>query len=112
MLEERFVAKQSIVDRDGALHGYELLYRVSHENRFPSGFNNQHQQPTLSIIFDHVLPRQKSLDGTFPYFINVDSSTIFKDWIDLLNPSSLVVEILETCHPTQELLNRLKELKN
>lgn len=105
----RFVARQSILTADQKVFGYELLFRDGVENFFGNGDMDAASRGTLSTTT--LMGLDLLCDGRRA-FINCTRDTLLKDYITLLPPSQVVVEVLETV-PADELVfaacQRLKQ---
>ncbi|MEZ7170398.1 EAL and HDOD domain-containing protein [Sporosarcina sp. OR05] len=104
-----FVGRQPILDREGQIFGYELLYRNSEENRFPavnpeSATLQVLMNSFLSIGIDNVAESYKS-------FINFSGELLIEDIFSRLSPARVIIEILEDVEITSILIHRMKEIK-
>lgn len=104
-----FLGRQPILDREQQLVAYELLFRSGHQNfaSFDDG-----RAATATVIRN--LFSELSLGdvlGNFRGFINMDEDMLFSDTLELLPKDSVVLEILETVRPTDEVVARCVELK-
>lgn len=103
-----FAARQEILNRENELFGYELLFRASLDNAFP---DIDHEKATSRMIeglhFD--LGVDEIADGKLA-FINFTQDTLLKGYPELLSGSQIVIEILETVQPTDEVLATVKSL--
>jgi EAL and modified HD-GYP domain-containing signal transduction protein len=110
MSHDTFLARQPIVDGKHKLIGYELLFRGSaHANTakiddaYQAGLNVM-----AATLFD--MGTEWLLKGKLA-FINMDQASLMSDFVSLLPPQKIVIEILETVTATPELLARLDALK-
>ncbi|WOV88344.1 HDOD domain-containing protein [Sporosarcina oncorhynchi] len=104
-----FVGRQPILDREGAIFGYELLYRNSEINRFP---NVDAETATLQVIFNSFLSIGiETVAGRAMSFINFSGELLSKDIFSRLRASRVIVEILEDVEITPILISRLREIK-
>ena len=102
-------ARQPIFDGNNKLYGFELLYR---------GLN-----PNAAIFEDGSVATSELLvnycggilnDEDAPYvkvFINLTRSLLLSDYFFPLEPSRVVIEILENTLVDDKLVERVKELK-
>ncbi|MBU3145501.1 EAL and HDOD domain-containing protein [Clostridium sp. CF012] len=105
-----YVARQPIFDCNNITIAYELLFRNSLENKY-SGEDGY--KATLEVInntfftigLNNVIAGKKA-------FINLNESLLKTDFITALPPEYVVIEVLETVEPTDEIIERCKELKN
>lgn len=106
---EVFVAKQPIFDCNQELFAYELLYRDSHENSFP---NIDGDQATAEVIINSYLNIGiEELSNGKPCFINFTEKLLQLRFPTFFGPREIVVEILESVRPTEEIIEICKELK-
>jgi len=103
------VARQPIYDKKLNVIAYELLYRRNTKL-------NEYSEPddnlaTVSVIIGTLLNGglENITDNKFG-FINFTDSLLKNDAIRLLSSKHLVIEILETVDPTDEVLNACDEL--
>ncbi|WP_432354574.1 EAL and HDOD domain-containing protein [Sporosarcina sp. A2] len=105
-----FVGRQPILDRNGNLFGYELLYRNSEINRFP---DVNPQKATIGVLVNTFLTiGVDRVSGAYPSFINFTGELLAQDLYDHLNPARVIIEVLEDVEITPVLLTRLRKLKN
>ncbi|MDR3394865.1 MAG: EAL domain-containing protein [Parasulfuritortus sp.] len=110
MSHDTFLARQPIVDGKHNLIGYELLFRGSShsttanvDDAYQAGLNVM-----AATLFD--MGTEWLLKGKLA-FVNMDEATLMSDFVSLLPPQKIVIEILETVEASPELLARLEELK-
>lgn len=104
-----FIARQPIFNRKEEVYGYELLYRVNEDS---SKFgNSSSQSATATVInglfihgFEKIINKKKA-------FINFDADLLNEDVIHLIDSDFLVIEVLEDVQITDQLINRVKEIK-
>ncbi|MGD8112945.1 EAL and HDOD domain-containing protein [Vibrio sp. TRT 17S01] len=104
-----FVARQPIFNGRRHTLGYELLFRDGENNAYPSHVDSD--RATYRLITENFL----SLGGAQPVshsrcFINFPYRSLVNRLPLSLPKEQIVVEILETCLPTNELLEAIKEL--
>ncbi len=106
---EVFVGRQPIIDREGQLFGYELLFRSGHVNRASIG----DERAASASVIDHVLSDLGVAAALGPYrgFINVDASLLMSDALRLLPAQTMVIELLETIAITPEVIARAADLR-
>ena len=111
-LQEVFLGRQPILDREQQLFAYELLFRSSkaEDGNFASFVDGN--QATAMVI-THAFTEFSMADALGPYqgFIKVDHGLLFSDLINALPPHSVVLEILETVAQTPEMLARCEQLR-
>ncbi len=103
------VARQPIFDAQGAVWGYELLYRRPEQLDVANAYNGTIATATVIVNgYDMVRPgirdHQKLL-------INFPASLIETQVLRLLPPQTCVAEVLEDVVPTPAVLAALSELK-
>ncbi len=106
---EVFVARQPIFNMYEQIVGYELLYRNKLENRFPHVNSDNATVDVLvntflSIGIDEVAQGK-------PAFVNFTGNLLMSSVFDYIEPTKVIVEILEDVKITAEVVKRIKELK-
>jgi EAL and modified HD-GYP domain-containing signal transduction protein len=108
--EEVFIGRQPILDAQQRIIGYELLFR-------------DHAEATSANFADDLLAGAQILVNTLNNmgaewlfgekiaFLNVSSSVLQSEFLELLPAKRIVLEILEDVVPTPELVERLSALK-
>jgi EAL and modified HD-GYP domain-containing signal transduction protein len=77
VVKVKFVARQAILDRDEKVFAYELLYRNSNENFFPSNVSDDAVTARLfldSLLFYGI----DNLSANKKLFINLSTSSILQ----------------------------------
>lgn len=106
---EVFVARQPIFNKKEEVVAYELLYRNNEENSFP---NVDGDQATADVIINSFLNIGiDQLSNGKPCFINFTEKLLKLRLPTYFRPRDIVVEILETVEPDEELIEICKELK-
>ena len=104
-----FVGRQPILDVHENIYGYELLYRDGKENAFP---NIDPDEATIKLLINtFVSIGPEEIVGNHSSFINFTGKLLGEDIFDSLDPTRVVIEILEDVAITPILLTRLQELK-
>ncbi|OYD25213.1 EAL and HDOD domain-containing protein [Oceanimonas baumannii] len=104
-----FVARQAILDVNGVPLGYELLFRLGLENRFP---DIDAEQATRRLIAEQFLSDKiDDLVGSAMCFVNFPDTLLEEGLATALNHKNMVIEILEDARPTPQLLEQVKKLK-
>lgn len=104
-----YVARQPILNAKRHTLGYELLFRDGEKNAFPEYMDAD--RATYRLIVENFL----SL-GTNPRiarsrcFINFPHKSLIRRLPLTLPREQIVVEILETCQPTDDLFEAVQEL--
>lgn len=111
-LQEVFLGRQPILDRNQQLFAYELLFRSGREESGNFASFHDGNQATATVIIN-AFAEFSMADALGPYqgFIKVDHGLLFSDLIHALPPHSVVLEILETVMPTPEMLARCEQLR-
>jgi c-di-GMP-related signal transduction protein len=105
-MHEKFIARQPILDTRLQVFAYELLFRGGPQNSFQPFAN-----AASSVIADSItLFDLEMLAGQARAFVNVDEMALRLGAPRLLPADRIVVEILETVRPTQEILGACREL--
>ena len=107
-MQEKFIARQPILDTRLQVFAYELLFRGGPQNSFQPFAN-----AASSVIADSItLFDLDMLTGPARAFVNVDEMALRLGAPRLLPADRIVVEILETVRPTQEVLGVCRELRS
>ncbi len=104
-----FIARQPIFTANIKLYGYELFFRDSAEAttyRGKSPVSSTAQ--VLGNLFEQGI---SSIVGNSKAFVNFDAEFIMSEAMELVDSSTLVIEILENVMVDQVLIDRLEELK-
>jgi c-di-GMP-related signal transduction protein len=106
---EFFVGRQSILDRNQDLAGFELLFRSGQKN---SAHFLDDVAATASVI-SHAFNELgfRTVLGKHRGFINVNADMLLDDTIELLPKEQVVIELLETVELTPAVVERCKHLK-
>ncbi|WP_448246528.1 EAL and HDOD domain-containing protein [Thalassotalea agariperforans] len=90
----KFVARHAILDRDENVFAYELLYRNSKKNYFPTEVSDD--KATARLFFDTLLFFGiDKLVNDKKAFINLSTTTILSDIPKLIDPANVILEIIE-----------------
>lgn len=106
-LKYSYIARQPILNKDKQTVGYELLFRDGPKNTFPE---IDPEQATSRLLSDHFLSTHYATLGDKLGFVNFPYQSLLNKVPTLFPAESLVVEILEDCPPTPELLAAVKEM--
>lgn len=106
---EVFIGRQPIFNAQEQVVAYELLYRNSDKNVFPmvdadAATVDVLINSFLSIGIDNVTNGKSS-------FVNFTENLIMDTTLDFVNPSKVVIEVLEDVSITEELVQRIIELR-
>ncbi len=105
-----FVARQPIFDRLRRVIAYELLFRTSLENEF-TGMDGDLASKSVvnSGLYIFGFP---SLTGGKPAFINFTKPLLTSGLAHVLSPKQVVIELLETVEPDEEVQSICRDLKS
>lgn len=104
------LARQAIINLNGKVLGYELLFRGD------GGFENVINSNLLATskvllnILTHM-DHKEVIGDNHKAFINLDHDVLFSGITTLLTPEHFVIELLETTEVTQKLVNLVKKMK-
>jgi c-di-GMP-related signal transduction protein len=108
-IEDIYLGRQPILDREQRIYAFELLFRSGSANR--------------AVIVDDVSATSavvirtlsefgiETVLGKYSGFINCDTAFLMSDEIELLPPEKVVLEILETAVATDAVQQRCIDLK-
>lgn len=103
-----FMARQPIFDKRLRVFAYELLFRSG-----PQNFYQVTPNASATVIADSIsLFDLQSLTGHARAFVNVDELALRLGAPRLLPADRVVVEILETVTPTEEIVKICRELRD
>jgi c-di-GMP-related signal transduction protein len=107
--ESVFVGRQPILDVDGAIVAYELLFRDSPENRARV---RDDVQATAHVVARTVGELGvTAVLGANPGYVNMSRELLFDDIVHLMHPQRFVLELLETIEFDEPLLRRCAQLR-
>ena len=104
----RYVARQPILNADESVLGYELLFRDGVVDYFSSPDSDAASRSTLDASL--LLGLDVLCDGRLA-FINCTRDLLLNDYITLLPPDRVVVEILETVPADEPVIAACRRLK-
>lgn len=107
-MQYSYVARQPILDRNRDTIAYELLFRDGPCNAFP------HINPELAtsrLLIEQFLTYQCSCINGKTGFVNFSYESILNQIPILFPEKQMVIEVLEDCTPSDELLREIKSLK-
>lgn len=105
-----YIARQPIFDINKKIYGYELLFR---NNKDTNCFNREISSTVATAtVIDALfeLGIDSIVDGKRA-FVNFDYEFLMSEAVELINPSTLIIEVLEDVVVDAELLERIKYLK-
>ncbi|RDK01522.1 EAL and HDOD domain-containing protein [Paraburkholderia lacunae] len=104
-----YLGRQPILDRDGALNAYELLFRSGAHNYAEVSDDAQATAQVVARTIGGIgVP---AVLGPHRGFVNIDRALLFNDIVHLMPPERFVLEILETVTFDAQLVRRLTELR-
>lgn len=104
-----FVGRQPILNQNGDIFAYELLYRNSNDNFFPGVDSDT---ATIGLLVNTFLTLGvEKVAGKSVAFINFSGELLAQDIFTTLKPDRVVIEILEDVEITPSLLTKMRLLK-
>ncbi|MDF2177821.1 HDOD domain-containing protein [Aliiglaciecola sp. CAU 1673] len=104
-----FVARQAIFDDKLRVHGYELLFRDGEKNCFP---DIPPDEATSKILANsHLNHGLDELTGGRKAYINFYEDTLLYRFPTFLDPTKVVIEVLETVPISDELLRACRHIR-
>lgn len=110
MSQEAFVGRQPIVDRDGRVVAYELLFRSSRTAQV-ADFSEKNLAALRVIANTFATLGEEAVLGGHLGFFNVTREVLFADAIFALPKDRVVVELLEEIEPDREVAERCRTLR-
>ncbi|WP_342527801.1 EAL domain-containing protein [Chryseomicrobium sp. FSL W7-1435] len=104
-----YLARQPIVDRQGHVVAYELLYRNSEANVYTAQDPNDATRQVLDTAY-HVMGLD-TVSQQLPVFVNFTRDLIVHHHHWNIAPGNLIIEVLESIEFDEEILKALKQLK-
>ncbi len=104
----KYLARQPILNRARELFGYELLFRNGIQN---SCEGLDLELASASVLDTSFLIGFEKISAGRPMFFNCPREFLLRDYVSLFPPKSVVVELLETIHPDEEIVEACKRLK-
>ena len=109
-MQEIFLGRQPILDRDQNLVAYELLFRSGHTTY--AGVTDDASASASVIVDAYTELGLENVLGKQLGFINVNAELLMSDMIHLLPRKQVVLELLETIEITDEVVRRCGELRS
>ncbi|MBW0450514.1 EAL domain-containing protein [bacterium M00.F.Ca.ET.228.01.1.1] len=104
-----YLGRQPILDRQGALNAYELLFRAGAHNYAEVTNDAQATAQVVARALGGIgVP---AVLGQHRGFVNIDRTMLFDDIVHVMPPERFVLEILETVRFDAQLARRLGELR-
>jgi c-di-GMP-related signal transduction protein len=104
----QFLARQPILDRKRDVFAYELLFRDGIQNSCP-GVNPE--IASTSVLDTTFLIGLEKITEGHRMFVNCPRSFLLRGYFSLFPRDSIVIEILETVKPDQEVIDACANLK-
>ncbi|HEV7968996.1 MAG TPA: HDOD domain-containing protein [Candidatus Acidoferrales bacterium] len=104
----KYLARQPILNRARELFAYELLFRSGLQN---SCDGLDLETASTSVLDTSFLIGLEKITAGHPMFINCTRDFLLRDYVCLFPPKSVVVEILETVKPDQDIVDACRRLK-
>jgi EAL and modified HD-GYP domain-containing signal transduction protein len=108
-LNNRFIARQAILDSESQCIGYELLYRNADTDR--AVFSDA-GQASMQVFDSAYLFGIEALCGGLKAFVNCTIEVLASDFINVLQPMKTVLEIHGTSSPSPDLWKACERLRN
>jgi EAL and modified HD-GYP domain-containing signal transduction protein len=111
-LQDVFLSRQPILDRQQGLFAYELLFRSAsaEKGKFASFIDGNPAAAAVIVNTFSELALGEAL-GMYQGFIKVDHGLLFSDLIKALPPHTVVLEILDTVAQTPEMIDHCEQLR-
>lgn len=106
-----FVARQPIFDNDEQIAGYELLYRSSAEVTHAAGVSTTQMSSDVLVHAFLGLGIDRLTNG-IPAFVNFPGDLLAEEYYTLLDPRSVVIEVLETVECNDDTLSICGKMKS
>ncbi len=107
---EVFIGRQPIFNLHEQVVAYELLYRSKNVNTFPMVDSDA---ATVDVLVNSFLSIGiEEVTNGKPCFVNFTENLLMSSINEYLNPSQVVIEILEDVPLTPKLVERVIELKS
>lgn len=106
-----YIARQPIFDSNKKVYGYELLFRNNEQfNFFNKDFSSTIATATvIDSLFEEGI--ESIVDGKNA-FVNFDYDFLMSEAVELINPNTLIIEVLEDVKVDDALLERIQYLKS
>jgi c-di-GMP-related signal transduction protein len=109
-LNDAFIGRQPILDREQRIFGYELLFR---NGRTGAANVVDNAQATASVMLNALNNiGVRNLIGETNGFVNVDEEILKSGIVELLPKEQTVLEILETVRLTEEVVDICRRLRH
>jgi c-di-GMP-related signal transduction protein len=102
----RYLASQPILDSQGRVHGYELLFRKA-----PQEVLLNAETGVETTLGNQVIFGLERLTNGQPAFVTCTAEAIIEGWVLVLVPMLTVLSLPAALNPTPKLLNACESLK-
>ncbi|MCP4215793.1 MAG: HDOD domain-containing protein, partial [bacterium] len=109
--KEIFVARQPIFDKDQNIFGYELLFRSGLENFFDQTLDKDFAS-SKTLLDSLLVFGIDELTGGKKTFMNFTKKVLLSEVALAFPKDSLIIELLETIEPEEEVVEVCRKLKN
>jgi EAL and modified HD-GYP domain-containing signal transduction protein len=109
LLEDIYVARQPIVDRNVNLAGYELLFRSTSRNVAELNDNVLATSSVIATAFADIGLAQ--VIGPVDGYLNVDSEFLFSELVEALPSDRIAIELLEQVAVDDAVIERCQFLR-
>ena len=104
-----YVARQPIFNRYQKTAGYELLFRDGESNAFPADIDENKATCQL-MVNSYIADSDGMAQPGKRCFINFPHKSLIRLLPTLLPKKQVVIEVLETCEPNDDLLQAIRHL--
>jgi EAL and modified HD-GYP domain-containing signal transduction protein len=104
-----YTARQAIFNNKQNVVAYELFFRDGPENFFPANVDG-HVATSILIARTQLISGIRPVASNKPALINFSEESILKELPFILNPKEVMIEILETVTPSDEVFEACKKL--
>lgn len=108
-IHDVFVARQPIFGEDDRLFAYELLYRGDSANNRAAGVSSD-QMCTDTVLHTLMTIGLAPLTGGTLAFVNLTRDFLLGRLYELFEPSTVMIELLETVEPDEEVVRACERL--
>ncbi|WP_158508621.1 EAL and HDOD domain-containing protein [Gemmatirosa kalamazoonensis] len=108
-IRDVFVARQPIFDEHDRLFAYELLYRSGTQQNFANGVSAD-QMCTDTVLHAVLSIGLNPLTNGTLAFVNMTRDFLMRNLYELFDPTTIVVELLETVEPDDEVVEACRRI--
>ena len=105
--EMRYVARQPILDLQGRVHAYDLLFRNDPETIF----RRDAGLAIETMLDNEVIFGLESLTNGLPAFIECTAEALTEGWVLVLTPGLTVLGVSASLHPAPGLIDACRTLR-